>query len=816
MVNIPGASNPVPGPYTDPQTLSSGVSIPGGDRTACLMGEALTREVIISSALGSGLDGWNPAFTSTTSGTVGRFFKTQIGHLISNRFTLFRNGVTLTGLEEEFDQNSGSFSSLYDYRYDIVNGHIELQVASLVDQGGSFWSAFSGNTGTGTIQSLTLVDENAPTETWTVRCVSVRRDGYGDPIDGYARFIAQGSGSGILLDGYGNVITWTSDGVVVSNGILSFGIVEGATAFQEGDKFTIKVKSGALTKGDSLVATYIPETYLNDPQFFTNIGDFTLKHGLPSLSNYLALGAQLSFAQSPPGIWACQTAPSIPRRISYELEASASGSAGEDDLTFPLPLGVVPDADSNIHFFVTDPTTETETQIIPNKVDFYNATYTTNPNTFIFGSSVYSYTVVLEDAATKTGDDGVVTSIGPHSATFSSVTDTFDSGDVGLVLKILTPNVNAGEYAIVSVTDGVATISDVSFVFTNSTGVEFEVIDNTQQTANVLFTDDLALAAGQSLRATVVDVKDASFYDAGWETAFEALEKIDTNIVVPLPSQTISTIFQNGKAHVESMSDINNKKERCLFIGAINGLTPDNLLGLEDAAVEDIGILEGIQGDSVDEILASNTEDLVDYSVSNAFGDSFRVVYFYPDSIIVQVGADRLTLDGFFIAAAAAGLASKLPIQIPMTRKTLSGFSILRTKLLAPSVKGKLSFAGVAIVEPIAGGGKILWGRTTTSTGTPELEEYSIIAIRDAVAQAARFGLDAFIGTAEESTLISSVMGRLVSILSGLKSRKWITNYKDIKVFSEPTDPRQINVEFAVRPAYPINWIYIKFTVGNI
>ena len=34
---------------------------------------------------------------------------------------------------------------------------------------------------------------NAPTEIWTIRCVSVRRDTNGDPVDGYAKFVAQGS-----------------------------------------------------------------------------------------------------------------------------------------------------------------------------------------------------------------------------------------------------------------------------------------------------------------------------------------------------------------------------------------------------------------------------------------------------------------------------------------------------------------------------------------------------------------------------------------------------------------------------------------------
>src|SRR5690606_20291055 len=117
-----------------------------------------------------------------------------------------------------------------------------------------------------------------------------------------------------------------------------------------------------------------------------------------------------------------------------------------------------------------------------------------------------------------------------------------------------------------------------------------------------------------------------------------------------------------------TQSNIRNRHERILLIGAIDGLTPSNVLGITLAAVEDLGILEGIQGDDVSEILAGETEDLGNYDVQDSFGDSFRVVYFYPDEIVVQVGADRLTLPGYMIAPAAAGWFSANPnINEPLT-----------------------------------------------------------------------------------------------------------------------------------------------------
>lgn len=819
--NFPGATNAPPGVFVEPVTLFRGVSIPGGIRKAAIMGEGKRVERLISSAVGGGNDGLDSS-CSTVGEPDGRHFRLALSPIISNRLELFKNGVTLTGLEQDNFLTSGSttFSSTFDYRYDTVTGCIELQSAALVDQGGSFFSASSANVGNGAINGLTLVDANAPTETWTVRVSSVIRDGYGNPIDGYATFVVSGSISGVILDGYGNQITWQSNGVTVSNTILSFSISEGATAFVEGDLFTIQVKSGALIAGDSLVANYIAEADLNDPEFFTDLVELTTKHGAPSLSNRLSLGAQLAFANSPPGVFAVQTAPSVPRRQSFVVEESASGSAATDDLQFALPVGVVPDVDSNINFFFTDAVTGVESQVRPNKVDFFDAAITASPGTFHFGAGfAFSYTVIIEDSVQKEGDDGVITSTGPTTATLSSTLVNFGLDDLSgtRTVEILTPAANAGAgIAIVSAANGVLTLSDPGG-FTDETDVEFRIIDTADSSAMVLLTDDLAPAAAATLRVTVVDTRDADFFDVGWIEALESIETIDCDMVVPLPSQTISAIFQNSRIHVDTMSNIKNKRERMLFIGATNGLTPDNVIGTTTAAVEDIGVLEGIQGDDVSEILAGNVEDLADYGVQNSFGTTFRVVFFYPDQIVVQIGADRTIVDGFFMAAAAAGFLSGVPnVAQPLTRKTLAGFTILRDRLFRPVIEENIIAAGITLVRPAIGGGTVIWGKTTTTSAAAEEEEISIIFIRDRIAKSLRIGFDGFVGTAETETTQGSLIARATGMMQSFITQGLITRFADLSVQRDAVEPRQWNIRVAVQPVFPINWIYIRVGIGLI
>src|SRR5690606_600831 len=169
----------------------------------------------------------------------GRHFTLARTNYVANRTTVLLNNVPLTGVEATI--TSSAFNSRYDYRFEPSTGRLELQRASLVDQGGQFYVPSSSNVGDGTISTLELIDANAPTETWTLRVTSVIRDAYGDPISGNAVFNVVGSVSGVLNDAYGAPVVFVSDGKVRDNGILRVAIAEGSTPFERGDRFTIRV-----------------------------------------------------------------------------------------------------------------------------------------------------------------------------------------------------------------------------------------------------------------------------------------------------------------------------------------------------------------------------------------------------------------------------------------------------------------------------------------------------------------------------------------------------------------------------------------------
>jgi hypothetical protein len=940
MANIPGGAGVNPGVFTDVITQSRGVSIPGGSRIAAMIGEGSTDETLVSQASGGGQDGLNSSYTGTT-GRDGRHFQITNVPLISNRTTLFKNGIPLVGLESLIDANP--FNNKYDYRVDITTGRIELQRAHFVDQGNSslsnasvpYYLPLSTNVGVGSLTNLTLLDLNAPPETWTIRCSSVQRDSLNAPIALTAKFLAFGSISGAKLDANGNPVIWKADGYVVSNGVLSFAIVESTPVFREGDAFTIKVVSGVLVRNDSLVVNYIPTFNLNDPVLLQGLGPVANRHGFPSLTNNLSLGAQLAFANSAPALLTVQAAPPMPRRSSYFLDSDVNALAlDNDEFIFPLPVGVTPDFNSQIHFFVTNNATNVETQILPNKLDYYLLDTSGQPTTTQFitdntaapGGHSYFYTVKQSLETLNFGEDGYIARLSGINRGLFSSSVVFDSTYVGKTLKIIDSanSANYGLFHVTAVSGGkLDVIADATLVsgstfhnptylsaILNQTSVSFQVIDpvtglqvaanagtngalNTtgvgdgymssatidfsaivgitnyklkinngelvatsaqpvgndglydiisttgtgvnirkaivQESAleyevldpsdvsNYVVVNHNVVPNGYAIRVTLIDTKDAGFYDAGWINALESLEKVECDILVPLPKQTISVIFQNALAHCKSMSNIRNKKERVLFMGAISGLTPDNLTGVSDAAVEDIGILEGIQGETVTDILAGNVEDLANYSVSDAFGNTFRAVYFYPDQIVVQAGGDNVLIDGFYLAAAAAGFESAdVRLENPLTNKVLSGFTILRDKQFSPLTLEQLSAAGVTTLQPVAGGGRIVWGRTTTQSGFPEEEEISIVFIRDRVAKVLRTGFGGFIGNAETPDTQAILNTRAIILLNSLVSQGLISQYADLSVARDGVDPRQWNIAVRVQPTYPVNFIYIKVSLGQI
>jgi hypothetical protein len=486
----------------------------------------------------------------------------------------------------------------------------------------------------------------------------------------------------------------------------------------------------------------------------------------------------------------------------------------------------------------------TKTQVFPSKVPFYDTNITNNPySDFInlVGTYPYSYTVILEGQIDQSGTDGYVFAGGytfkAASAHFSASNVLAAEGDGYKQIRILSTDlfgqpVDAyGTYSIASVGDAYGDYTIVTLTTPVSPAVlpfptihynlRWELVDAANKSAAVLLTKDLytggTIVPGNGVEMSYIDQKDADFFDSNWANALDVLESQNCQIVVPLPNAAFSAIQQATVAHCESMSNTLNQKERVALIGAINGVTAAAVIGQEQVAVEDVGVLEGIQGDDPEEVLAGNIEDLQNYSVVDNWGTTFRSTYFFPDQIIRTVNGTATTLSGFYMGAAAGGyLAGQPNIAIPLTKKILTGFSIPRSRTYKPTMLNSLGNAGVCTVIPVTGGGQVVHGKTTVASGSPEEEELSVVFIRDRVANVLRDVMRGFIGQPEDPTLAAAMTSKATKALQALASQGLLINIANLSVVRDDVDSRQWNLSVSVQPNEPVGWIWIDVSVGQL
>lgn len=275
----------------------------------------------------------------------------------------------------------------------------------------------------------------------------------------------------------------------------------------------------------------------------------------------------------------------------------------------------------------------------------------------------------------------------------------------------------------------------------------------------------------------------------GTHSVDNKLQEGDKIVVNYLPDPTVVNLVATGHLaalnHCQLMSQTKNRLERTCLLGAYEFVDLDF-------------ILDPITG------------------IEANFGPFYRSMFFYPGGYKVTrvVAGEIQTLDAQYIAAAAAGYFASHPIQQSLTNKTLLGFTIPPKQKLSIDEANLVGGAGCAILAPLAAGGKVLHGRTTSNSGSPIEEEFSVIRISDLTAKTVRKALEkAYVGRVITATTPAEVTLTTTNILAALASQGVMTEFKNVNASVNPQDPRQVDVRFDIKPTFPLNWIFVKFTV---
>jgi hypothetical protein len=205
---------------------------------------------------------------------------------------------------------------------------------------------------------------------------------------------------------------------------------------------------------------------------------------------------------------------------------------------------------------------------------------------------------------------------------------------------------------------------------------------------------------------------------------------------------------------------------------------------------------------------------------------SSRIILAYPNQLEYYNGVlnQTVTVDGFYLAAAYAGVISRQDIQMPLTHKTVQGFSAITAavlKTLTPTNKDTLAKGGVALVEPDRQGRLRVRHGITTNFGSILTREISLVRVQDGLYNLLQ-------DTMENSGLIGvpitdSTALQVKSVVSGaLETAKntngLIVDYNSLAVRQQTPpsgDPTVIDVRFAYRPPWPLNYILVSFTVDT-
>ena len=294
--------------------------------------------------------------------------------------------------------------------------------------------------------------------------------------------------------------------------------------------------------------------------------------------------------------------------------------------------------------------------------------------------------------------------------------------------------------------------------------------------AEILFKQNASIVLCTQIRPDITPESQAFMY------AVDQLKTKTCNIVVALTED--STVRNYVKAHVIAMSNFIERKWRT----AIHGLNSDP---------------------------ANTTLDSIK---SIAVGlNSSRNVLIYPTQATYPIqNVGDTVVAGYYVAVAFAGIAANKDYDVsePLLRKEVVGFTQIPDSLIRAE-KNFLASYGICIIETPTEASLVRHPLTTSQSGKAEDQEYNVVEVIDFVAESSAQLLEAiYVGTKIISATPALVKTTTTVYLRTLKTATTIADFANVTASQNTLEPRQIDVKFSIKPSWPLNWIYITFSLS--
>lgn len=283
-----------------------------------------------------------------------------------------------------------------------------------------------------------------------------------------------------------------------------------------------------------------------------------------------------------------------------------------------------------------------------------------------------------------------------------------------------------------------------------------------------------------------------------WQDSLYVLRDIeDINVIVPVAGQSMTnvtdavllTIFQAVQDHCYFMSQSDQ------YIVSVQGedASTSNAVAQKATIQSHASTLRGRYGGA----LAEQTVLLAPAKFS-------RPLPSYGQEIAVG---------GQYAAAAVAGMLASRPVSSTLTRKVISGFTGV-TDPRDLNEKNADAGAGLLVIEQKGGNVVVRHAITLDQTSTAR-RELSVVRAKHRMIESVRDTIDRqIIGnvTADNNAPLI-VRSTVVGVLEQLRQAKDLVDYSSVEARLLSLDPTTIQVRFSYRPAFPLNYVNIEFSI---
>lgn len=293
--------------------------------------------------------------------------------------------------------------------------------------------------------------------------------------------------------------------------------------------------------------------------------------------------------------------------------------------------------------------------------------------------------------------------------------------------------------------------------------------------------------AGQAAAATNV-----------WNKVYESLRDVeDINIFVPVFGQSMPNVndaawlalAQSGQDHLRYLTQENRHAMM--------------LLGQDSSASSSVAQAATLQ------TYAQQLKARYGGALAEA------MVNVSPSKFTRQVPGtgDKIYVGGQWVAAALAGMIASRKTNVPLTRKPISGFfevADFRTK----ADKNADASNGLCVIEQR---GRIIQPRhaITLDDANSSRREISVVRSKYRMIESLRLTLEnQVIGQViADENAPDIITTAVVGVLEVLRQLRDLVDYSKVQTRISSLEPTRAEVRFAYRPAYPINYIDIIFSI---